>query len=94
MWEDFHNKLVDSILLNLDAYLQEFPDLKVKRLFSVPEGKRHVVKIDCNSFQMRVAKRSRKLIDYDSARHHLETLQMSGMKNDRKVMKVSLRSDT
>lgn len=39
--------------------------------------------------QGRVAKRSRKLIDYDSARHHVETLQMSGMKNDRKMIKVS-----
>lgn len=29
LWEDFHNKLVDSTLLNLDAYLQNFPDLKV-----------------------------------------------------------------
>uniref|UniRef100_A0A3B5B1B1 Amphiphysin n=1 Tax=Stegastes partitus TaxID=144197 RepID=A0A3B5B1B1_9TELE len=66
LWEDFHNKLVDSTLLNLDAYLQQFPDLKT-----------------------RVAKRSRKLIDYDSARHHVETLQASGMKNDRKMMKVS-----
>ncbi|XP_047445802.1 amphiphysin isoform X10 [Mugil cephalus] len=65
LWEDFHNKLVDSTLLNLDAYLQQFPDLKT-----------------------RVAKRSRKLIDYDSARHHVETLQTSGMKNDRKMMKA------
>ncbi|XP_056913232.1 amphiphysin isoform X5 [Takifugu flavidus] len=65
LWEDFHNKLVDSTLLNLDAYLQNFPDLKG-----------------------RVSKRSRKLIDYDSARHHVETLQMSGMKNDRKMMKA------
>uniref|UniRef100_A0AAQ5ZJJ4 Amphiphysin n=1 Tax=Amphiprion ocellaris TaxID=80972 RepID=A0AAQ5ZJJ4_AMPOC len=65
LWEDFHNKLVDSTLLNLDAYLQQFPDLKT-----------------------RVAKRSRKLIDYDSARHHVETLQASGMKNDRKMMKA------
>uniref|UniRef100_A0A3P8WH78 Amphiphysin n=1 Tax=Cynoglossus semilaevis TaxID=244447 RepID=A0A3P8WH78_CYNSE len=64
-WEDFHNKLVDSTLLNLDEYLQHFPDLKT-----------------------RVAKRSRKLIDYDSARHHLETLQAAGMKNDRKMMKA------
>ncbi|XP_078101192.1 amphiphysin isoform X2 [Sander vitreus] len=66
MWEDFHNKLVDSTLLNLDEYLLQFPDLKT-----------------------RVAKRSRKLIDYDSARHHMETLQVAGMKNDRKVIKVS-----
>ncbi|XP_034744051.1 amphiphysin isoform X2 [Etheostoma cragini] len=65
MWEDFHNKLVDSTLLNLDEYLLQFPDLKT-----------------------RVAKRSRKLIDYDSARHHMETLQVAGMKNDRKVMKA------
>ncbi|KAM3849947.1 amphiphysin [Diretmus argenteus] len=65
LWEDFHNKLVDSTLLNLDAYLQQFPDLKT-----------------------RVAKRSRKLIDYDSARHHMETLQASGMRNDRKMVKA------
>ncbi|XP_078791570.1 amphiphysin isoform X5 [Oryzias latipes] len=65
LWEDFHNKLVDATLLNLDEYLQQFPDLKT-----------------------RVAKRSRKLIDYDSARHHLETLQISGMKNDRKITKA------
>ncbi|AWP03552.1 putative dentin sialophosphoprotein-like [Scophthalmus maximus] len=65
LWEDFHNKLVDSTLLNLDEYLLQFPDLKT-----------------------RVAKRSRKLIDYDSARHHVETLQVSGMKNDRKVLKA------
>ncbi|MEQ2213213.1 hypothetical protein XENOCAPTIV_011360, partial [Xenoophorus captivus] len=65
LWEDFHNKLVDSTLLNLDGYLQQFPDLKV-----------------------RVAKRSRKLIDYDSARHQLESLHATGMKNDRKVLKA------
>ncbi|XP_034038542.1 amphiphysin [Thalassophryne amazonica] len=65
LWEDFHNKVVDSTLLNLDEYLLHFPDLK-----------------------NRVAKRSRKLIDYDSARHHVETLQASGMKNDRKMMKA------
>ncbi|XP_034089238.1 amphiphysin [Gymnodraco acuticeps] len=65
MWEDFHNKLVDSTLLNLDEYLVQFPDLRT-----------------------RVAKRSRKLIDYDSARHHVETLALSGMKSDRKMMKA------
>uniref|UniRef100_UPI003AAE230C amphiphysin n=1 Tax=Centroberyx gerrardi TaxID=166262 RepID=UPI003AAE230C len=65
LWEDFHNKLVDSTLLNLDAYLLQFPDLKT-----------------------RVSKRSRKLIDYDSARHHMETLQASGMRNDRKMIKA------
>ncbi|KAJ0012302.1 hypothetical protein NQD34_013277 [Periophthalmus magnuspinnatus] len=65
LWEDFHNKIVDSTLLNLDAYLTQFPDLKT-----------------------RVAKRSRKLIDYDSTRHHMETLQAQGLKNDRKMIKA------
>ncbi|XP_026885471.2 amphiphysin isoform X2 [Electrophorus electricus] len=65
LWEDFHQKLVDSTLAALDTYLAQFPDIKV-----------------------RVAKRSRKLIDYDSARHHLETLQVSGIKNDKKIAKA------
>ncbi|MCI4377673.1 hypothetical protein PGIGA_G00206190 [Pangasianodon gigas] len=65
LWEDFHQKLVDSTILALDTYLAQFPDIKV-----------------------RVAKRSRKLIDYDSARHHLETLQASAIKNERKVSKA------
>uniref|UniRef100_A0A8C8C618 Amphiphysin n=1 Tax=Oncorhynchus tshawytscha TaxID=74940 RepID=A0A8C8C618_ONCTS len=62
LWEDFHQKLVDSSLITLDTYLQQFPDLKI-----------------------RVAKRSRKLIDYDSARHHLETIQAVVNRSDRKA---------
>lgn len=91
MWEDFHNKLVDSTLLNLDAYLQSFPDLKVLSGFVGEVFEVLLSKMDFVASQGRVAKRSRKLIDYDSARHHVETLQMSGMKNDRKMMKVSVR---
>ncbi|XP_067309675.1 amphiphysin isoform X6 [Pseudorasbora parva] len=65
LWEDFHQKLVDSTINTLETYLTQFPDLK-----------------------MRVAKRSRKLIDYDSARHHLETLQTSTMRNEKKISKA------
>ncbi|XP_066536781.1 amphiphysin isoform X2 [Hoplias malabaricus] len=65
LWEDFHEKLVDSTLIALDTYLAQFPDLKV-----------------------RVAKRSRKLIDYDSARHHLETLQTSTVRSEKKIAKA------
>nr|XP_023663189.1 amphiphysin [Paramormyrops kingsleyae] len=65
LWEDFHQKLVDSSLITLDTYLGQFPDIKT-----------------------RIAKRSRKLIDYDSARHHLETLQASNIKNERKISKA------
>ncbi|XP_059419528.1 amphiphysin isoform X4 [Carassius carassius] len=65
LWEDFHQKLVDSTINTLETYLTQFPDLKI-----------------------RVAKRSRKLIDYDSARHHLETLQASTMRNEKKIAKA------
>lgn len=41
-------------------------------------------------FQERVAKRGRKLVDYDSARHHLEALQNSKKKDDAKITKVAL----
>lgn len=40
-------------------------------------------------FQERVAKRGRKLVDYDSARHHLEALQSAKKKDDAKVAKVA-----
>uniref|UniRef100_A0A3B4D5Z9 Amphiphysin n=1 Tax=Pygocentrus nattereri TaxID=42514 RepID=A0A3B4D5Z9_PYGNA len=65
LWEDFHQKLVDSTVIALDTYLAQFPDIKV-----------------------RVAKRSRKLIDYDSARHHFETLQTSTVRNEKKIAKA------
>ncbi|XP_048867888.1 amphiphysin isoform X1 [Brienomyrus brachyistius] len=65
LWEDFHQKLVDSSLITLDTYLAQFPDIK-----------------------NRVAKRSRKLIDYDSARHYVESLQASAIRNERKVAKA------
>lgn len=38
MWEDFHNKLVDSTLLNLDEYLLQFPDLKVTACLLIRES--------------------------------------------------------
>lgn len=39
--------------------------------------------------QERVAKRGRKLVDYDSARHHLEALQSAKKKDEAKTAKVA-----
>jgi len=33
LWEDFHQKLVDSTINTLESYLTQFPDLKVPELF-------------------------------------------------------------
>ncbi|XP_057244493.1 bridging integrator 2-like, partial [Malurus melanocephalus] len=40
-------------------------------------------------FKDRIAKRGRKLVDYDSARHHLEALQSAKKKDEAKIAKVS-----
>ncbi|XP_065515766.1 bridging integrator 2 isoform X2 [Lathamus discolor] len=39
-------------------------------------------------FKERIAKRGRKLVDYDSARHHLEALQSAKKKDEAKISKV------
>lgn len=41
-------------------------------------------------WQNRIAKRSRKLVDYDSARHHLEALQSSKRKDESRISKVRI----
>lgn len=41
------------------------------------------------SFQSRIAKRGRKLVDYDSARHHYESLQTAKKKDEAKIAKVN-----
>lgn len=33
LWEDFHQKLVDSTINTLETYLTQFPDLKVPMSF-------------------------------------------------------------
>ena len=43
-------------------------------------------------WQNRIAKRSRKLVDYDSARHHLEALQSSKRKDESRISKVGANS--
>ena len=48
-----------------------------------------MVESDVLSFpQERVDKRGRKLVDYDSARHNLETLQSAKKRDEAKIGKV------
>lgn len=41
--------------------------------------------------QEKISKRGRKLVDYDSSRHHLEALQTAKKRDDIKIRKVSSR---
>jgi hypothetical protein len=43
--------------------------------------------------QEKVAKRGRKLVDYDSSRHHLEAMQNAKKKDDVKIAKVRQTKD-
>ncbi|XP_062383676.1 myc box-dependent-interacting protein 1b isoform X6 [Sardina pilchardus] len=65
LWIDFHQKLVDSAIINLDSYMAQFPDVKT-----------------------RIAKRDRKLVDFDSARHHMASLQKGKKKDEVKIAKA------
>ncbi|XP_076158953.1 myc box-dependent-interacting protein 1b isoform X4 [Alosa pseudoharengus] len=64
LWIDFHQKLVDSAIINLDSYMAQFPEIK-----------------------NRIAKRDRKLVDFDSARHHMASLQKGKKKDEVKIAK-------
>ncbi|KAI5108918.1 bridging integrator 1b isoform 2 [Silurus meridionalis] len=64
LWGDFHQKLVDSALISMDAYMAKFPEIKA-----------------------RIAKRDRKLVDFDSARHHFASIQKSKKKDEAKLAK-------
>ncbi|XP_046712045.1 myc box-dependent-interacting protein 1b isoform X2 [Silurus meridionalis] len=65
LWGDFHQKLVDSALISMDAYMAKFPEIKA-----------------------RIAKRDRKLVDFDSARHHFASIQKSKKKDEAKLAKA------
>uniref|UniRef100_A0A4W4EJX4 Myc box-dependent-interacting protein 1 n=1 Tax=Electrophorus electricus TaxID=8005 RepID=A0A4W4EJX4_ELEEL len=65
VWEDLHQKLMDSALNSMDTYMAQFPEIKA-----------------------RIAKRDRKLVDFDSARHHFASIQKAKKKDEAKTAKA------
>lgn len=59
LWQDLSHKLTDQVLLPLNTYCAQFPEMRKK-----------------------IDKRSRKLVDYDSNRHSLQSLEGGGKKRD------------
>lgn len=76
LWTDYHQKLVDHALISMDTYLGQFPDIKVSRRARAHTFRSRVefCVVPTSTFlprpQARIAKRDRKLVDYDSARHN------------------------
>lgn len=80
----------------MENYLAQFGDFKVPPVWGggaggVAMGMGEVGAgcwLTLSPTQERIAKRGRKLVDYDSARHHLEALQSAKKKDEAKLAKV------
>lgn len=93
LWDDYEAKLADQALRLMENYLAQFGDIKVPPGGVARHGTQRVVaeppvSPPSTTPQERIAKRGRKLVDYDSARHHLEALQNAKKKDEAKIAKV------
>ncbi|XP_033825517.1 bridging integrator 2a isoform X2 [Periophthalmus magnuspinnatus] len=98
LWNDFEVKLLDQAIRTMESYVSQFPDVRVRRsnvnthLETAAFSKHSISNMEATQFlfllQEKIAKRGRKLVDYDSARHHLEALQSAKKKDDVKISKA------
>lgn len=76
----------------MESYISQFPDVRVRMETHTHTLPKYLISHVRYSFtptpQERVAKRGRKLVDYDSSRHHLEAMQNAKKKDDVKIAKV------
>ncbi|XP_027000631.2 bridging integrator 2a isoform X1 [Tachysurus fulvidraco] len=97
LWNDYEAKLRDQALLTIESYMSQFPDMRVIAHFYTHISTYHSLYLSlqflpCQCIfcvhQERVAKRGRKRVDYDSTRHHLESLQNAKKRDDIKINKA------
>lgn len=93
LWDDYEAKLADQAVRLMENYLAQFGDFKVPPCAGGwgwgQGGDTGGSWLTCPPPpQERIAKRGRKLVDYDSARHHLEALQSAKKKDEAKIAKV------
>lgn len=91
LWDDYEAKLADQALRLMENYLAQFGDFKVPQCgvgWGWGQEGHGGVLAHLSPPQERIAKRGRKLVDYDSARHHLEALQSAKKKDEAKIAKV------
>uniref|UniRef100_A0A673CQL4 Bridging integrator 2a n=1 Tax=Sphaeramia orbicularis TaxID=375764 RepID=A0A673CQL4_9TELE len=77
LWNDYEVKLLDQSIRTMESYVSQFPDVRV----------RHTPTLPMHLYD-KIAKRGRKLVDYDSSRHHLEALQTAKKRDDIKINKA------
>uniref|UniRef100_A0A8C6TD60 Bridging integrator 2a n=1 Tax=Neogobius melanostomus TaxID=47308 RepID=A0A8C6TD60_9GOBI len=79
LWNDFEVKLLDQAIRTVESYVSQFPDIRVRQKQALRE---------------KIGKRGRKLVDYDSALHHLEALQSAKKRDDVKINKAEEEMNT
>lgn len=94
LWLDYHQNINDKPLTTLDTYVAQFPDIKVRLLGFILQKTLFFAVIVLSRLirtlpQARIAKRDRKMVDFDSARHHFASLQKGKKKDEVKIAKVT-----
>lgn len=73
-------------IFGVATYPKSFPLLTSETFHSV------IIDSLCFDFlQARIAKRERKLVDFDSARHHFASIQKAKKKDEAKIAKVQIK---
>ena len=92
LWQDFSHKLGDQVLIPLNTYTAQFPEMKVNMWTIIyhylsPNPtlcQKHYlysfIFIYLLFVQKKIDKRGRKLVDYDSHRHSFQNLQANAAK--------------
>lgn len=75
LYQDYSHKLGDQVLIPLNTYTAQFPEMRVFWLQYCDFYEK--IKLNIVLFQKKIEKRSRKLIDYDGQRHSFQSLQAS-----------------
>lgn len=81
LWQDFSHKLGDQVLIPLNTYTAQFPEMRVNKQITFLVYFFPFIQINLFLlFQKKIDKRGRKLVDYDSQRHSFQNLQANAAK--------------
>lgn len=85
LWQDFSHKLGDQVLIPLNTYTAQFPEMRVcVNIYKYYCSHHHLFKLFSLFLsvviQKKIDKRGRKLVDYDSQRHSFQNLQANAAK--------------
>lgn len=78
LFQDFSHKLGDQVLIPLNTYTSQFPEMRVCSLLLFASVR--WILIYTFILQKKIDKRGRKLVDYDSQRHSFQGLQANAAK--------------